>query len=190
MKLLVVDDHATKRKLLRVTFEAESHATLEASDGIEALEVLARENVDAIISDIFMPNMDGFRLCHEVRKNERLRALPFIIYTGTYASAEDKKLAENVGADKYLTKPAPAAAVLHAVHEVIANRASRAVKSAPAPAENHLLEPHHPTLANNLGQQHAELQPAAVGLQPADDHIPEITCNLEQCVQNSPNLES
>jgi CheY-like chemotaxis protein len=189
MKLLVVDDHATKRKLLRATFEAESHVTLEASNGIEALGVLARENVDTIISDIFMPNMDGFRLCHEVRKNERLRALPFIIYTGTYASADDKKLAENVGADKYLAKPAPAAAVLDALHEAIAIRASRLVKPAPALAENQLLEPHNQPLANELDQKHAELQPALVGLQKADDHIPELTCDLEQPVQNSPTRD-
>ena len=183
MNLLVVDDHAINRKLLRVTFEAESHATLEASDGIEALGVLARENVDAIISDILMPNMDGFRLCHEVRKSERLRALPFIIYTSTYTSADDKKLAENVGADKYLTKPAPTAAVLNALHEAIAVRASRSVKSAPALAENHLLEQHNQTLANKLEKKHSELQPALVALQKAHDHILELNRDLEQRVQ-------
>ena len=62
MNLLIVDDIATNRKLLRIT--------LEAGDGVEALQTLARETVNAVISDILMPNMDGFRLCHTLRKSE------------------------------------------------------------------------------------------------------------------------
>ena len=100
MNILIVDDIVTNRKLLRVTLEAEGHATIEAADGVEALQILARENVDAVISDILMPNMDGFRLCHEIRKSERFHALPFIIYTSTYTSPGDVKLAQTVGADK------------------------------------------------------------------------------------------
>jgi len=57
MRILIVDDIATNRKLLRVTLEAEGHTTLEAADGVAALHLLDREMVDAIISDILMPNM-------------------------------------------------------------------------------------------------------------------------------------
>ena len=76
MNLLIVDDLATNRKLLRVTLEAEGHNILEAADGVEALQILARETVDAVISDILMPNMDGFRLCHEIRKSEGSTPFP------------------------------------------------------------------------------------------------------------------
>ena len=48
MNILIVDDIATNRKLLRVTLEAEGHATLEAADGVEALQILGRETVDAV----------------------------------------------------------------------------------------------------------------------------------------------
>src|SRR5882724_5294147 len=131
MKLVIVDDIATNRKLLRVTLEAEGHTTLEAADGVEALQILACETVDAVISDILMPNMDGFRLCHEIRKSGRLHALPFIIYTSTYTSPGDMKLAQTVGADKYLTKPAPTSDVLKALREVMDKKAARPVPSAP-----------------------------------------------------------
>ena len=133
MYLLIVDDIATSRKLLRVTLEAEGHNTLEAADGVEALQMLARETVDAVISDILMPNMDGFRLCHEIRESERFHALPFIIYTSIYTSAGDVKLAQTVGADKYLTKPAPIADVLKALREVMETQTVRPVEPA-APA--------------------------------------------------------
>ena len=63
MKLLIVDDHDLNLKLLRAQLEGEGHAVLEASDGVEALEVLDRETVDGVISDILMPRMDGYRLC-------------------------------------------------------------------------------------------------------------------------------
>ena len=82
MNLLIVDDIATNRKLLRVTLEAEGHTTLEAADGVEAMQILARETVNAVISDILMPNMDGFRLCHEIRKSERLHALHQVCVSG------------------------------------------------------------------------------------------------------------
>src|SRR4029078_4576362 len=76
MKLVIVDDMPINRKLLRVMLEAEGHATLEAADGVEALQILNREKVDAVISDVLMPRMDGYRLCHEIRTNEQLCEVP------------------------------------------------------------------------------------------------------------------
>jgi CheY-like chemotaxis protein len=119
MKLVIVDDIATNRELLRERFEAAGHTTFEAADGIEALQILTREKVDAVVSDILMPRMDGYRLCYEIRTNDRLRDLPIVIYTSTYNSPSDEKLAINLGADKYLQKPAPFETILIAVHEAI-----------------------------------------------------------------------
>jgi lactoylglutathione lyase len=94
MNLLIVDDHPTNLKLLRAQLEAEGHAVFEANDGVDALAVLERQRVDAVISDILMPRMDGYRLCHEIRKHARLRDLPIIIHTATYLSPGDEKLVE------------------------------------------------------------------------------------------------
>src|SRR5579872_5366402 len=117
MNILVVDDIAVNRKLLRAMLDAEGHTAVEAADGVEALQILYRVKVDAVISDILMPRMDGYRLCHEIRTNERLRELPIVIYTSTYNSASDEKLAFSLGADKYLKKPARVEAILAALHE-------------------------------------------------------------------------
>ena len=59
MKILIADDVAANRRLLRAVLEARDFQVVEASDGLEALAVLERETVDAIISDILMPKMDG-----------------------------------------------------------------------------------------------------------------------------------
>jgi PleD family two-component response regulator len=72
MNFLIVDDYSANRRLLRASLEAEGHAVVEATNGIEALEKLAGESIDAVISDVLMPGMDGFRFCHEVRKSSSL----------------------------------------------------------------------------------------------------------------------
>ena len=183
MNLLIVDDIATNRKLLRVTLEAEGHNMLEAADGVEALQILARETVDAVISDILMPNMDGFRLCHEIRKSERLHALPFIIYTSTYTSPGDMKLAQTIGADKYLMKPAPSEAVLDALREVMEKKAGQPVLPAPVVEETYVLKQYSQTLVHKLEQKNAELKDALDKLQRAHERIVELNSDLERRVQ-------
>jgi CheY-like chemotaxis protein len=102
MKVLIVDDIETNRMLLRVALKAEGYTTFEAADGIEALKILAHETVEVVLTDILMPRMDGYRLCHEIRTNDRLRDLPIVIYTSTYTSPSDEKLALGLGANRYL----------------------------------------------------------------------------------------
>jgi signal transduction histidine kinase len=180
MNLLIVDDIATNRKLLRVTLEAEGHTALEAADGVEALQILAREPVDAVISDILMPNMDGFRLCHALRKSERLHAIPFIIYTATYTSPDDMKLAQTVGADKYLTKPAPTAEVLKALREVMDQRAARPVPAAPAMEESYVLQQYSQALVNKLEEKNAELAQANQALKKTEKLLRALTQRVVQ----------
>src|SRR6266446_2836275 len=97
MNILIVDDSPTNLLLLRFNLESGGHTVCEAADGVEALALLNREHVDVIISDILMPRMDGYRLCHEVRKSERLCAIPFIFHTATYTSPGDEKLCLDLG---------------------------------------------------------------------------------------------
>jgi CheY-like chemotaxis protein len=182
MNLLIVDDIPTNRKLLRVTLEAEGHTTLEAADGVEALRILASERVDAVISDILMPNMDGFRLCHEIRRSERLGTLPFIIYTSTYTSLVDMRLAQTLGADKYLTKPAATADVLNALREAVANKVARPKRSARAMEGTYVLKRYNQTLVHKLAEKTADLKDALEKLQRAHERILELNSDLERRV--------
>jgi two-component system, cell cycle sensor histidine kinase and response regulator CckA len=112
MKVLIADDNDASCKLLRAVLEADGHAVIVASDGREALELLERHPVDAIISDLLMPNLDGFRLCREIRRDSRRHTTPFICYTAIYCSLDDEKLAFDLGADAYLRKPSSKATIL------------------------------------------------------------------------------
>jgi len=118
MKVLIVDDIETNRKLLRVNFESEGIETCEATDGIEALSALQHEKADVVISDILMPHMDGYALCQKVRKDDRFEDLPFIFYTSTYTSPGDEKLALDCGADRYIRKPSPVGEIITAIREL------------------------------------------------------------------------
>ena len=120
MNILIVDDNLTNLKLMRTQLEGEGHEITQAHDGVEALTLLEHQPVDAVISDILMPRMDGYGLCREIRKNARFRNLPTIIYSSTFTSPDDVKLALDVGADKYLSKPASLEIIVAALDEVIA----------------------------------------------------------------------
>src|SRR5689334_25255804 len=133
MKLLIADDNPLNRKLLRAQLEAEQHVVIAVENGAEALRALRREDFDGLISDVLMPEMDGFRLCHEIRRDERLKALPLVLYTATYTSPSDRALAKEIGADAFIAKPAATADIIAALraatHVGETQRASKALSS-------------------------------------------------------------
>ena len=180
MKLLVVDDHANNRMVLRWSLEAEGCQVLEAANGVEALAVLAQGPVDAVITDILMPRMDGFRLCHEIRSSTTFNsAMPVIFYTGTYNSAADEELARAVDADGYLLKPASTTEILAAVHR--AQAADRQPRS-PSPAGDetfNVLELYSAALVRKLETRNLELEDALRKLQNAHAEIVQLNETLE-----------
>ncbi|OGA44447.1 MAG: hypothetical protein A3F74_15640 [Betaproteobacteria bacterium RIFCSPLOWO2_12_FULL_62_58] len=182
MNILVVDDHVTNRKLLRAQLEAEGHAVLEATDGVQALAVLECEPVDAIVSDILMPRMDGYRFCHKVRQHQKFSALPLILYTSTYDSASDRQLAQTVGADRYVIKPAPTSVVLNALHEAIQEASERRPQS-PQPDEAHVLHQYSEVLVHKLEEKNTELQEALEEIRQAHEEILELNRDLERRVE-------
>ena len=101
--LLIVDDTPEIRQLIKGIFQNE-HRILTAGNGLEALDVLGKESVSVIISDLMMPMMDGIELLKAVRQDEILRNTPFIILSAK--GNLDAKIAglEN-GADAYIEKP-------------------------------------------------------------------------------------
>jgi len=104
-KILFVDDLEQNRYLLRTLLTAHGYDMLEASNGVEALDLARREHPDLILSDILMPQMDGFTLCRECKRDEALRAIPFVFYTATYTDPRDEQFALKLGAARFVVKP-------------------------------------------------------------------------------------
>jgi two-component system chemotaxis sensor kinase CheA len=89
--------------LERGILEAAGYDTVVAGDGAEALGLLAREAVDLVISDVEMPNLDGFGLTAAIRRDERLRHLPVVLVT-SLDNPEHRERGVSAGADAYLGK--------------------------------------------------------------------------------------
>jgi signal transduction histidine kinase len=184
VRVLVVDDHRSNRKLLRIQLEAEGNVVLEAANGCEALAVLGSDPVDAVICDILMPVMDGFRLCHEIRKSGSAAAgVPLILYTATFDTQADRELAASVGADGYLLKPASTAAILAALGEARLKARQRSRISYPRPDDSNVLVLYNAALVRKLETRNGELQQAFGELQSAHTQILELNQNLETRVR-------
>jgi len=105
IKILVVEDNEDSRCLLVKILRAYGHEVTAATDGAEALERALAQPPDIILSDIMMPKMDGYQLCHECKQNDRLKDIPFVFYSATYTAAEDEKFALKLGANAFIKKP-------------------------------------------------------------------------------------
>jgi PAS domain S-box-containing protein len=179
--VLVVDDIAANRLLLRGILEAADFRVTEAADGVEALAALQNLHMDAVISDVLMPNMDGFRLCLEVRKLPAFARLPFVIYTSTYNSPADRVLATKAGADCYLVKPAPAATVVATLLEAIAKAAERPAGVRPEAAdESDVLKRYNSALVAKLEEKNAELEAAITQANEREARFRQLADNISQ----------
>jgi two-component system, chemotaxis family, chemotaxis protein CheY len=105
MKFLIVDDFSTMRRIVRNLLKEIGHTDAdEAEDGAIALNKLRNGNFNFVVSDINMPNMNGFQLLAEIKKDEALKHLPVLMVTAE-ARKEDIVMAAQGGAAGYIVKP-------------------------------------------------------------------------------------
>lgn len=102
--ILAVDDSKTMREMVSYTLKEAGYNTLEAEDGRAALDVLANNNVDAIITDLNMPNMNGFDLIRNLRKNFKYKFTPILMLT-TEGDDSKKQEGKDAGATGWIVKP-------------------------------------------------------------------------------------
>lgn len=102
IKILIVDDESRMRKLLKDFLEREGYSVLEASDGLEAIDIFYEDkDVALIILDVMMPRMDGWEVCREVRKNSNV---PIMMLTAR-SEERDELRGFELGVDEYIAKP-------------------------------------------------------------------------------------
>lgn len=154
--IIVVDTRPTDRQLLVTLLSSFGHRLLEANDGSEALELARTELPDLIITDIVMPNMDGFTLARRLRAEPLLAGVHVIFQTPHYLEAEVRKLATASGIQHVLGKPAEPQEVLRAVHEVL----KKPTTPSRLPQTGQLQREHLQILADKLYQKNMELESA------------------------------
>jgi CheY-like chemotaxis protein len=102
--VLVADDKATGRELVRTVLENAGFRVIEASDGLEAVRAARENRPDLIILDLHMPGLDGFGVIQELRRDENFVATPIMALTAS-AMQGDRERAMAVGFTGYVTKP-------------------------------------------------------------------------------------
>ena len=103
-RVLIVDDDRDIRAFVKVSLSLSGYETMEASDGVEALEMAVAESPDIVIMDVMMPRMDGFAALRALRRDGRITHIPVILLTARTQTG-DKLEGFDAGADDYLTKP-------------------------------------------------------------------------------------
>lgn len=103
-KILIVDDEPNIILLVGTRLKANGYEVISASDGQAGLEKAQKESPDLIILDLMLPKMDGYKVCGFLKRDYRYAKIPVIMFTAK-AQDEDKRLAEEMGADAYLVKP-------------------------------------------------------------------------------------
>jgi CheY-like chemotaxis protein len=119
MKVLVVDDNKNDRMLLFTLLKSRSYDVSQACNGIEALEQIEREMPDIIVSDIRMPEMDGFMLLQSLKENRKTKAIPFVFYSATYTTQKDIEFGLSLGASRFFVKPMEPMELLSGIEKVI-----------------------------------------------------------------------
>ncbi len=102
--VLVADDKATGRELVRTVLESSGYVVYEAADGIEAVQQAHQLHPDLLILDLHMPRLDGFGVIQELRRDARFAATPIIALTAS-AMMGDRERAMACGFTGYITKP-------------------------------------------------------------------------------------
>ncbi len=103
-RILVIDDDAVQRVLLNAVFRKQGLEVLQAANGQEGIRLAREQMPDLIVSDVNLPEMDGFAILNNLRKEPITATIPFIIITANPNEADQRRARES-GANGYLPKP-------------------------------------------------------------------------------------
>ncbi|MDA8429762.1 MAG: response regulator [Geobacteraceae bacterium] len=126
-EILIVEDSPTQAEELKYVLERHNYVVSLAANGIEALSQIEARRPAMVISDIVMPEMDGYQLCREIKQDVRFRGIPVILLT-SLSNPRDVVKGLECGADNFLTKPYEEKYILSRIQYVIANKNLRDVE--------------------------------------------------------------
>jgi len=118
MRILIVDDDSTTRKILGMYVRQKGFDVVTAENGLDALEKLATEKINLIMTDLNMPNMDGIELIKNLKASPDYADIP-VMMISTEADDEEKKMAQDAGATAYLVKPVTGDVVTDNVKDIL-----------------------------------------------------------------------
>lgn len=124
-RILVVDDELDLVAVLRMGLEIQGFEVLEAMDGEEGLRRARQDRPDLVVLDLMLPKMDGYKVCRALKFDERFRNLPIIILSAR-SGDQDRRLALDMGADLFMTKPYDMTVLVAKIRQKLDEAAKRA----------------------------------------------------------------
>ncbi len=118
MKILIVDDDATTRKLLGLYLKAKGYEVAYAENGFDGIEKMGTANPNLVITDLNMPYMDGIEFVKSIRSDPARAEIPILMVT-TEADPEERERAVSVGVNGYLVKPVTAEVVTQHIRHIL-----------------------------------------------------------------------
>jgi CheY-like chemotaxis protein len=116
--VLVVDDEPTIRTLVNAILDGSGVRTLEAADGLEALDMARRHQPDLVLLDVVMPRMDGFAVCQRMKGEKSMARTPVLLLTALVQESDHQR-ARRVGAEGIVQKPFSPAALRATVENIL-----------------------------------------------------------------------
>jgi diguanylate cyclase (GGDEF)-like protein/PAS domain S-box-containing protein len=186
--ILIVDDHVLNREFLMTLLSYGGHRLLEASNGAEGLKMVLAERPDLVISDILMPNMDGYEFVTRLHENVATADVPVIFYTATYREREAMAVAESCGVRWVLPKPSDPDLILRTVHEAL-GLAVTGEAALPMFAPEPPQEGRFQNIDNKMAEYLGELESSSLQISQmanhADDETPEHLSHMTQRLSHS-----
>jgi DNA-binding response OmpR family regulator len=192
-RILVAEDSATQAQRLRHTLEQQGYTVAIASNGRHALEMIPQFQPDLIISDVVMPEVDGYQLSRQVKESPALREIPVILVT-TMSDPQDVIRGLECGADNFVLKPYNDRYLLGRVRYVLANREFRQPHDAGMGVELYFNDKKHYITAGRLQilnlllstydaaiQRNKELQNSQEELRSLNARLEDANKELESC---------
>ncbi len=135
--ILIVDDDVLSREFLQALLGYGGHRLLDASDGVQALSMAHAEQPELIITDILMPNMDGYEFVSRLRADTEIQNIPVIFYTATYREREANMMALACDVHWVLPKPSDPDLILSKVQDALGLPQHMKDQPPPAPPDAH-----------------------------------------------------
>ncbi|MBW3565812.1 MAG: response regulator [Acidobacteria bacterium] len=134
-RILLADDSVTIQKVVELTFSDGDYEVTATTNGAQAIEMAVKLRPDIILSDIIMPEKNGYEVCEYVKSHPELRSIPVILLTGTFEPFDPER-ADKAGCDAVVTKPFESQSLIQKVEELTSSaQANRESSAADSPSE-------------------------------------------------------
>jgi CheY-like chemotaxis protein len=131
-KILLADDSITIQKVVELTFSDGDYEVIAVNNGAKAIQKLSEMRPDIILSDIIMPEKNGYEVCEYVKSHPDFRNIPVVLLTGTFEPFDPDR-ADKAGCDAVVTKPFESQSLIHKVEELV-SQSRTAAAAPPAPS--------------------------------------------------------